>query len=175
VFKEGGTPGEDGIQYAFFGDGAYIRQPWYGTNSFHIGLMGLSLFIFLAAVIAYPARGLVRRHYRKAYPAAVLPSQLGERLALWTGWVLALLSLVFWIVFSLVMSNLNNLVFGLPPAVDVLMVIPYILVVLAAGMLVFAVLAWVKRYWTLTGRIFYTLLALAATAHVWFLNYWNLV
>jgi hypothetical protein len=170
----GSTSGSDEIQYAFFGDGAYIRQPWYGSNSFHLGLLGLSLVLFLAAVIAYPARGLGRRYYRQAYPPAVPPTPLGARLALWTAWVFALLSLVFWVTFTLIMSDLNSLVFGLPPAVNALMVAPYILAVLVVGMLVFAVLAWVKKYWTLTGRIFYTLLALAAVAHVWFLNYWNL-
>jgi len=175
VFKAGGAPGEEDTQYAFFFDGAYIRQPWYGANSLHLGLLGLSLFIFLSAVIAYPARGLVRRHYRKTYPDAVPPTPLGERLALWAGWVFALLSLLFWVIFSLVMSDLNSLVFGLPPAVNVLMVIPYVLGVLAAGLLVFAVLAWVKKYWTVSGRIFYTLLALAAAAHMWFLSYWNLI
>jgi hypothetical protein len=135
----------------------------------------VSLVLFLSALIAYPVRGLVRRHYRKAAPQAVPPAPVGERLAAWTGWVFALLSLVFWVIFTLVMGDLNNLIFGLPAAVNVLLAIPYLLAVLAAGMLVFAVLAWTRRYWTVGGRLFYTLLALAAAAQIWFLFFWNLL
>jgi hypothetical protein len=40
------------------------------------------------------------------------------------------------------------------------------------ALLVFAVLAWVRHYWSLGGRIFYTLLALLLT---WALAYWNLL
>jgi hypothetical protein len=36
------------------------------------------------------------------------------------------------------------------------------------------VLAWVRRYWSLGGRIFYTLLALSAILLTWSLAYWHL-
>jgi hypothetical protein len=36
-------------------------------------------------------------------------------------------------------------------------------------------LAWQRRYWSVLGRLHYTLLALGALAFSWFLNYWNIL
>ena len=41
--------------------------------------------------------------------------------------------------------------------------------------LVYTVLAWKNSYWGITARVYYTLVAFAASAVVWFLNYWNLL
>lgn len=41
--------------------------------------------------------------------------------------------------------------------------------------LFYTVLAWKNRYWSLGGRIHYTMLAVAALANSWFLYYWNLI
>jgi hypothetical protein len=56
--------------------------------------------------------------------------------------------------------------------------IPGVLVVsalLTAGALVYTVLAWKGMYWSITGRVYYTLVTAAAAAFVWLLNYWNLL
>jgi hypothetical protein len=53
--------------------------------------------------------------------------------------------------------------------------LPIILGLLALIISIFAVLAWKNRYWSLGGRIHYTLLAAAAMANSWFLYYWNLI
>jgi hypothetical protein len=170
---EGSADGE--IQYAFLGTAAYIKQPWYGSNSLQLGLLGLTLFGFLAAVIAFPIRSLVQRHYRRVAPDTFAPAGRGPRLAAWLVWIFTLLSLVFWIIFFVVMTDLNNVIFGLPPSLDLVLFIPWIMLVLLAGMLVFTFLAWRNKYWTLTGRILYTLLVLLGVAHFWFMNYWSLI
>ena len=46
---------------------------------------------------------------------------------------------------------------------------------LTVGALVYTVLAWKNSYWGITARVYYTLVAFAAFAVVWFLNYWNLL
>ena len=46
---------------------------------------------------------------------------------------------------------------------------------IALAILIFAVLAWLRRYWSLGGRIFYSLLALMALLLSWALVYWNLL
>jgi len=35
--------------------------------------------------------------------------------------------------------------------------------------------AWKNRYWRLTGRVHYTLVALVGIGFIWFLYYWNLL
>ena len=47
--------------------------------------------------------------------------------------------------------------------------------VLTAGALVYMALAWKNRYWGIAGRVYYSLVTIAAVAFVWFLNYWNLL
>jgi len=36
-------------------------------------------------------------------------------------------------------------------------------------------LAWKDSYWGIVGRVYYTLVTLAAVGFVWFLNNWNLL
>jgi hypothetical protein len=41
--------------------------------------------------------------------------------------------------------------------------------------IVFAVLVWKNKYWTVVGRVHYSLVVLAALAFTWFLSYWGLL
>jgi hypothetical protein len=47
--------------------------------------------------------------------------------------------------------------------------------VLTIGALAYTTLAWMKGYWGIAFRTYYTLVTVAAVAFVWFLNYWNLL
>jgi len=42
-------------------------------------------------------------------------------------------------------------------------------------MVPFAVLAWVKRYWTVGARLSYSLLTIWGLAVIWSLHFWNLL
>lgn len=46
---------------------------------------------------------------------------------------------------------------------------------LRSQLVVFAVLAWIRRDWGVVGRVHYTLVTLAAIGLVLWLNYWNLL
>ena len=47
--------------------------------------------------------------------------------------------------------------------------------VLSIGALSLTVPVWIGRYWSMLGRAYYTLVALATVGFVWFLYYWNLL
>jgi hypothetical protein len=47
--------------------------------------------------------------------------------------------------------------------------------VMAAGLPIFAVLAWKDGYWSRLGRMHYTLLTAVVLAFTWWLSYWNLL
>jgi hypothetical protein len=51
--------------------------------------------------------------------------------------------------------------------------LPILIGILGILMLPFAVLAWIKRFWTFGARLSYTLLTLMAFAVIWSLTYWN--
>jgi hypothetical protein len=46
---------------------------------------------------------------------------------------------------------------------------------LTGGMVACAGLAWRQGYWSVIGRVHYTLLTLGALSFIWFLNQWNLL
>ena len=76
---------------------------------------------------------------------------------------------------GLALSDPLEIVYGIPPLLRTAMTLPVPIAVLTLGALVFAGLAWKRRYWGLAGRIHYTLVTLAALAFVWSLYYWNLL
>jgi len=53
--------------------------------------------------------------------------------------------------------------------------LPLIVLVLTLGLGWFVVKAWREGYWSVFGRVHFTLITLAAVAFVWFVNYWNLL
>jgi hypothetical protein len=52
---------------------------------------------------------------------------------------------------------------------------PIVGAVLGIGVLIFAFLAWKKKYWTVYGRLHYSLILLSGLVFLWLLNYWNLL
>jgi hypothetical protein len=89
----------------------------------------------------------------------------------------AVLSLAFVALFNIAIPNNNNAIVltGEASLLNVLGFISIPLAVLAIGAVVFALLAWKNHYWNMAGRVYYTLVTLAAVAFVWFLDYWNLL
>ena len=90
------------------------------------------------------------------------------------------LNLVFLVSLTLIVrvtmaTNWLLLAFGLPARAAPLFIIPLLTAVLAVGGLVFAGLAWKNKYWTVVGRVHYSLVILAALAFTWFLSYWGLL
>jgi hypothetical protein len=65
-------------------------------------------------------------------------------------------------------------VFGLSPWARAIFLLPLLIACLAVGMIGFTILAWARRWWSLPGRVHYTLVTLAGLALTWWLAYWNL-
>lgn len=166
---------EDGdkIEYLYFEQSAYIKQPLYGSPTFNYALLGLSVLFFMMMAIAVPAATLTHRRYRQTAPQQIPNHSRDAIIARWLAWLLALLNLIFLVGFFITVSDLNNVIFGLPPALEALLLVPWLSAVLSLAILAFAALAWLRRYWTVWGRIFYTLFALVVLAYHWFLWFWN--
>jgi CubicO group peptidase (beta-lactamase class C family) len=146
---------------------AFLRVPWYAAPSFNLSLLGLCLLLFLTVLVGGPVAFWVNRQLKR-------PRSWGITLAGWMAGLLSLLSLAFVIVLMTVFSN-PEIVYGLPPAVDFLFFLPWVIALLAAGMVIGTILTWAQRYWGWLRRLHYTLTTLAALAFVWFMVYWNLL
>jgi CubicO group peptidase (beta-lactamase class C family) len=157
---------------------SFVKTSWYGTRNLHLLLFLSSTLMFLAALIAWPIGFFTQR--RRQFPSSQ-PTPLPARLAHWAAALFGLLWLVVLLGMTSIFTDIlpgfgfPSIVFETPPILNFLMSISYLLGGLALAMLVFAVLAWVRRYWSLGGRIFYTLLALLALLLTWALVYWNLL
>lgn len=93
-----------------------------------------------------------------------------------TSWELASLSgsdLLFMV--GLVLTFGEQMVLGLDSVTLGLLLLPIITTVLAVVMLVAAVIAWIRGYWSTLGCLYYSLITLAALVFVWWANYWNLI
>jgi hypothetical protein len=55
------------------------------------------------------------------------------------------------------------------------MVLPIEVAGVAAAVMICVVLAWKNGYWSVWGRVHFTLVALALAEFLWFANTWNLL
>jgi len=148
----------------------YFKKSWFDTTTFTLSWVGVCQLVFLLTVLIWPLKYLVglRRRKQTAGAAAPLPS----RMARWLAWSLSALSLFFFVMLLIGMFS-GTLVEGRYAATGFFL-IPPLTLVMAIGMIVFTVLAWTRRYWSLSGRAYYTLLTFAAVSFLGWLNYFNL-
>ena len=152
----------------------YLKAPWYGNSKLHFMLIGTIMLLFGLALVRW-ASGFLK-HLRKQEVQPVL-----ARLAHWAAGLFGLLLVGLLVCFLAVLSN-NAPVYEMPyflfvgeaaPLLKIVLFLPWLLGPLAFAMLLFSILAWLKKYWSLGGRIFYSLLSLCALAGMWMLLYWN--
>ena len=99
------------------------------------------------------------------------PSRM-SRLSSWFGWFAALGFVGFAIALVL---QAEEIVRGIPPILDLLLQWSPVLAVVAILLLLLSALSWIRRYWRLTGRVHYLLLALAAVGAAWQLAFFNML
>ncbi|UCH60367.1 MAG: beta-lactamase family protein [Anaerolineales bacterium] len=157
---------------------AVFKTPWYGTRNLHLLLFLGGTLLFLGALIAWPIGFFFGRRKRST---TAQPTPLPARLARWAAalfgllWLAILLGITSLFINILPGFGVPRIIFENPPLLSFLLALSYVLGGLALAILVFAVLAWVRRYWSLGGRIFYSILALLALLLTWSLAYWNLI
>ena len=148
---------------------AFVKLAWYESSMFHYILLGVSMVLFLS-VLAWPI-GALRNRLKGKKKAGVLRS----RQARWVAGGVSALYVLFLIGMVIVLSDTTSLMYGVPPLLPFVLVLPLLAAVLTIGALCFTVLAWRNRYWGVAGRVHYTLVTVAALGFIWFLNYWNLL
>jgi pimeloyl-ACP methyl ester carboxylesterase len=146
--------------------GLLLQRDWLRALPF--ALCGL---MFVSALLLWPVdqlRALRRRPAR------------GEWLGRWLAALVAALYLSFAVLLLIVINETANtqpylLLFGLPPENAPLFIVPWVAGALSLGLAVMAYFAWRDRYWSLAGRIYFTLVMAAALGFFWLLLDWGLV
>jgi CubicO group peptidase (beta-lactamase class C family) len=139
-----------------------IKQPWYGGQVFHFGLLVFSLLTFLLTVISAVVAFFISLRKRVASRRSPWQSRLARGLAL-------ALCLAFIYFVAIFIQKSDN------PLQPIILIMAWLIAILSAGVTLMAIAAWWKGWWGLAGRLHYTLVALAALAILWFEIYWKLL
>ncbi len=150
----------------------FIKAPGHRALGLHLLILFGGALLCLGTVLGWGisfGRGLMKREARP-WPA---------RLARLTAGLFGLAYLAFLVLLGVAFGDVDpaygvpRIFFGAPAWFGLVAGLPNVVGLLGVGVAGFTVLAWWKGYWTLSGRVFYTGLALAGAAILWSLAYWN--
>lgn len=144
---------------------------WHETASFH-GMLLLGCFLILLTPLVFPLFDLALESRSDRMLARKAPTQTPARLLAAAVGILFITFLV-WLVYQLL--NPVVLIYDLPDSFRWMLLLPLVGGLLAVAQTIVTVLAWRAGYWSVFGRLHYTLTTMAALALTWQLAYWNLL
>ncbi len=159
---------------------SYSKAAWYETTLFNILMLILAAMFIIGSLFYWGIKSVIQKiFYKKRGQPAVDPR--GVKMA--RGAALAYGLLTFASVLETMVLSQPDPVYGLPaiaygeaPAWSSLFeLIPLMMAFLGAVVVIFAGITWWKRYWRISGRIHYTLFAVATIVLLWFFCYWNVI
>jgi CubicO group peptidase (beta-lactamase class C family) len=148
---------------------AAMRLKWYDSGELQSGLLAGSVLVFATAVffwpvIAFSVRGLQLLPIKRTRFSALLSI---------LAWVMSVAGIGLVAGIAFVVKDPNLILFGLTPLLKGLLAATWVSAVLAGFAVLGCLVAWRQGYWRFTGRLHYTLVALAGVAFIWFLYSWN--
>ncbi|MCA9182669.1 MAG: alpha/beta hydrolase [Planctomycetales bacterium] len=158
---------------AFSQSGIYGKLPWYGTATIQLMLIAIFALVFGSAV---PGLALGLRGARQTLGNQTPPTLTAARRAHRVGVASSALNLIVLagVVILIAVLLLSDDDMVIPTLFQVLRLLSLIACLLAIIMGGFALLAWKRSYWSLAGRVYYSMIAVAALLFVPFLSYWNM-
>jgi CubicO group peptidase (beta-lactamase class C family) len=143
-----------------------VNQPRYHQElAAACGLVFLSAFVFWP-VLAFARRGTKSTRFRRSFVSGLIS---------FFGWLLSAAALAFLGALVWGLREPEQVVYGTPRELEYALLIPQVCVGLAAVALLGSIIAWARGYWRFSGRVHYSLVALAGLGFAWFLYYWNLL
>jgi CubicO group peptidase (beta-lactamase class C family) len=171
VFQQDNT---GNIAYVFFADQASrsaVRKRWYELHDLQMDLLGGLAAVFSSALLFWPALAFT---VRGGYSPEIKRNWRSGALSC-VAWLLSVVSLGFVTGLILLIADPNEISFGMWPALKVLLAVTQVCAVLAALTVLGCLMAWKNRYWRLSGRLHYTLVAAAGVVFVAWMYQWNLL
>jgi CubicO group peptidase (beta-lactamase class C family) len=149
---------------------ALVKLDWYGTPGFNMALALSCVLIFLSMIPVAVIRFIRNRRLR----GDRIPTSRGARVASWIILGVCLLNLLFLIGVALKFPPVQpSELHSLSLITKITLGLGVLSAVLTVSALVYNILAWKNSYWGIAGRVYYTLVTIAAVAFIWFLNFWN--
>jgi hypothetical protein len=153
----------------------WIKMPWHANPLLHYLLLLACTLIFLSALLASLVNGILSLFKkREGSPQSTL-----ARLARWTAGLVALLNIAALVAFLAIFFDSNGfgrmIAYGQMAAINAILTVWLLAASFTIVLVVLVVIAWKRSFWGPVARLHYTLVALAALAFTFFLNYWNLL
>ncbi len=147
------------------------RIPWYESGALHLRLAIFGFVTFILRWVIWPIRNFIQRLRQKTSALESKMPRLGWQIS---GWVSGLIILCPLLMLGWALTKPWP-VFGVPPIL--IIVLSVILLATGLGLVlpVFAVLAWKNKYWSITRRIHFSVIAITALLMLPWLYYWNLL
>ena len=163
IFREEGQG-----TYLLWGPVALFKAAPHETLGFQLPFAAACLALFASTLIVIPVAYLMRRG-RVAAPSRTSSA------ARWLAAITSALNLLLSGWFLLLLLEYAETYVWPTGAVSTITRLWLLSVPLTLGIVALAASAWRKRYWSVAGRVHYTLVALAAVVFILFLSNWNLI
>ena len=159
---------------------SYSKAAWYESIGPTLILLLSSLAFIIGSLVYWGLKAVALKIRGKKMNGSGVPAE--SKWAKRTAVLLGLLTLIF--LFGFLVEGEVDPVYQLPaqaytpPSILTSFMdatVPYAFILVAAGVLFFAVMSWVKGYWKPAGRIHYTLFALSSAVLSWMFYFWNIV
>ncbi|MBN2057780.1 MAG: beta-lactamase family protein [Candidatus Saganbacteria bacterium] len=141
----------------------FEKLNWLETARFHRAVLWACVIVLFSAVLLWPILLLIDKSHHVRIK--------GSTFAIWISILAGGLDLVF---LPLIFINLEPALYD-PRSLDWILVMPIVAAVLTLGSLIYTILAWKNKYWSLLIRAHYTLVTAALLCFIWWLYYWNLL
>lgn len=154
--------------------GNYVKIRWFESQMTQYIFLGFFLVAFVLNITVGLIVLIVNRMKNKRKPTFRV-SRLYQ-----TANLISLLSLigvigVFYALFFKRIAGFPAFAFGVSTLAVVMLTILVIASVLSIFLLIFYILAWQDRNWSMIGRIYYLIFMIVVVGFILWLNYWNLL
>jgi CubicO group peptidase (beta-lactamase class C family) len=143
---------------------AFERLPAYRDPLIQLGFVAVTCILLASAVVLWPLT-VLRRHR----------SQRGRFRASLIGWTVAAMLLGFVAAVATHLAQYQEMMTGLPLALERVLWVPVIAAPLALLQLHYALRSWIDGYWHFGRRMHFTLVTLFGVGLLFWLNYWQLM
>ena len=156
----------DALSFPFIGQINQLSDSiWW-----QLGLATLFLLIVLSAFIILPLAWFIRAISSKERPEESQRSVRLRRIAGLLTLVFGFVAVIFvsgavYFTFEALFNGLAN-IFAISGAAAPVFALPYLLLLLAAGMVVISILTWRNGYWATWARVYFSIISFAAVAYV---------
>lgn len=153
------------VTNVFLEQDAFERLQWYETNRFQLTFAGSCLAVFIFTCFLC----LIRALRRKRKP------EIG-RLYLLSG-ITSAAHLIFVpvLIQTIARRHLFELSYAVPFLLKAALLLPILALILAPFLWISLVKSWKQHAGALFERMYFCIMAIAATGFLWILNYWNLI